>query len=181
MQGHKRACVTPDSGTCPRHARLIRIRGIRDICKPSDPATPTGRLGTYHAAPRQPDRDRTDQRASNENRSAHADGPARHAVHGAARTGITYPVRKRYTDELAPPWHRPPRTTARRAAEAMAAMTILTPERPPRVYRRLPRTKTAGKIHDRTEPGFPESGTFRTGYMKPKGVAASHGFSIRLR
>lgn len=49
MQGHKRTCVTPDSGTCPRHARLIKIRGIRDVCKPSGPAAPTGRPGTYHA------------------------------------------------------------------------------------------------------------------------------------
>lgn len=49
MQGHKKACVTPESGTNPWHARFIRIRGIRDVCKPSGPAAPTGRLGTYHA------------------------------------------------------------------------------------------------------------------------------------
>lgn len=49
MQGHKRACVTPDSGTNPWHARLIRIRGILDAHEPSGPAAPTGRLGTYRA------------------------------------------------------------------------------------------------------------------------------------
>lgn len=166
--------------TCPAYKNPRHPGRIRTL-QPGDSNGPTGHVpcGPYRPGTGTLPDDRTVAgRTADGNRSAHADGPARHAVHSAARTGVTYPVRERYTDGLAPPWHRPPQTTARRAAEAMDAMTILTPERPFRVYRRLPRTETAGKIHDRTEPGFPESGTFRTKYTKPKGVAVGHGFPI---